>query len=263
MSKVKAAYSEKNVSQSTQTKRAFDPWYRLDNAATIFTLMKSKKSTNVFRVSCTLKERINLNDLQLSLSRVIERFPYFNVTLKKGLFWKYWEENKNTPIIYAETKYPAQFMDVHKTGNFPFRVKAYYNRIAIEFHHSLTDGTGGITFLRALIADYLYLRGVRTTDWGDLFKFNEAPHPEEYDDSYKKYYGKHLPNPKLNGPGYKAPLTSVKEGIFYVITATLSVKQLLQAARERKVTITELLTSIYIEALQETLFNVPEEKRKK
>jgi NRPS condensation-like uncharacterized protein len=214
-------------------------------------------------MSCTLKERIHLEDLQLALNRIIERFPYFNVTLKKGLFWKYWEENKKKPEIVAETRYPAQYMNVHKYGNFPFRVKAYYNRIAVEFHHSLTDGTGGITFLRALVADYLYLRGVRTNDWGDLYRYNETPNPGEYDDSYKKNYGKHLPNPKLNGPGYKAPFTPVEVGVFPVITATMSVKQILQAARERKVTITELLASVYIEALQETLFNIPEKKRKK
>lgn len=263
MSKVHHHYSEKNISKLSQKSKFTNQWYRLDNAATIFSLMKNKRSTNVFRISCTLKERVNLADLQKALSRTLERFPYFNVTLKTGLFWSYWEENRNTPIIQAETRYPAQFMPIHKTGTFPFRVKAFYNRIAVEFHHSLTDGIGGITFLRALIADYLFLRGVRTNDWGDLFRYDQAPHPEEYDDSYKSNYGKELPNPKLNGPGYKTHLTKVEKGIFHIICATMSVKQLLQVAREKKISITDLLTSIYLEALQETLFNIPAKKRKR
>ncbi|MHA1154879.1 MAG: hypothetical protein ACTSQK_02125, partial [Candidatus Heimdallarchaeota archaeon] len=217
MSKVNHPYSEKNISKLPQKRAITNRWYRLDNAATIFSLMKCKQSTNVFRVSCTLKERVNIADLQIALNRILERLPYFNVTLKQGFFWDYFEENRNTPIIHAETKYPAQFMPVHKTGTFPFRVKAYFNRIAIEFHHSLTDGTGGMIFLRALIADYLYLRGVRTNDWGDLFRYGQAPHPEEYDDSYKSNYSKELPNPKVNGPGYKTPFTLVETGIFHVI----------------------------------------------
>ncbi len=263
MSKVNHLYSEKKVTKIHQKRLFTNRWYRLDNAATIFSLMKSERSTNIFRVSCTLKERVNLADLQISLNRIMERFPYFNVTLKTGFFWSYFEENRNTPTIHAETKFPAQFMPVHKTGTFPFRVKAYYNRIAVEFHHCLTDGLGGITFLRALIADYLFLRGVRTNDWGDVFRFDQAPHPEEYDDSYKSNYGKELPNPQVNGPGYKAPFTKVETGVFHIVSAIMSVKQLLQIARAKKVSITELLTSIYIEALQETLFNIPIEKRKK
>jgi hypothetical protein len=36
-----------------------------------------------------------------------------------------------------------------------FRVIVYHNRIAVEFFHSLTDGTGALIFLKNLVAEYL------------------------------------------------------------------------------------------------------------
>jgi len=244
----------------TQTERDY---YKLDNAATLFALMNSDRSTNVFRVSCTLKERINLSDLQKTLERIMQRFPYFQVTLRSGLFWKYWESTKEIPEIYAETKFPCQKIAIHTRGIFPFRVKVYFNRIAVEFHHSLTDGYGGITFLKALVADYLTRRGVETNDWGDIFRFNQTPSPIEYDYAYKRYYMKELPNPKRKSEAFKPPLTPVEKGVFHIIRGTMSVAKILDVTRRKKVTISELLTAIYLEALQEIYQKLPEEVRKK
>lgn len=238
-------------------------WYRLDNAASIFSLMNSERSTNVFRVSCTLKDRIDLKYMQLALDRIIERFPYFNVTLENGLFWSYWEQNKKFPKIEIETRNPCQKITLYKKNTLPFRVKAYFNRIAIEFHHSITDGTGAMTFLRALVADYLSLKGVKPSDWGDLFRSNQTPNPNESDYSYRESFQRNAPNPKINGKGFKPPLTVVDKGVFHIISGTVSVKEILYVTRERKVSITDLLTSIYLEALQEIAYKIPEEKRKK
>jgi len=254
-------YIEKFIPKITKKDISAIEWYKLDNAATIFSMISTERSTNVFRVSCSLKERVNLSDLQTALDHVIERFPFFNVNLRTGLFWYYWERNNNTPKISTESKYPCQKIPIYNKGEYPFKVKAYFNRIAVEFHHSLTDGTGGITFLRTLVAEYLQLRGVHTNDWGDLFRTNQAPHPEESDYAYMKNYHRGLPMPKNKSMAFKPPLTPVEKGVFHVTTGIVPVKQLLDISRERKVTITELLTAIYLEANQEVLFNIPKDKR--
>jgi NRPS condensation-like uncharacterized protein len=236
--------------------------YKLDNAATIYSLVSTNKSPSLFRLSCTLKKRINLRDLQKALNRIIVRFPYFDVNLKKGLFWAYWEKNPHDPKIVAEQKYPCQKLPIYNRGVFPFRVKAFFNRIAIEFHHSVTDGTGGIIFLKALVAEYLQLRGLKTDDYGDIFRPDETPHPDEFEYAYKRNYRKELPFPKNKRKAFKPPLTREKRKKYHVVTGILSVKELLKVSREKKVTITELLTSIYLESLQEILINLPPNKRK-
>ena len=70
----------------------------------------------------------------------------------------------------SDTKYPQEKLPITKKGTFPFRVRAFQNRIAVEFHHSLTDGTGAITFLRALVGEYLRLQGYKVEDWLDIFR---------------------------------------------------------------------------------------------
>jgi len=191
------------------------------------------------------------------------RFPYFDVSLKKGLFWTYWEKNQNDPKIVAETKYPCRRLPVYSRGVFPFRVKAYFNRIAIEIHHSLTDGTGGFIFLKALVAEYLHLRGITPEDWGDIFRPNQVPDPEEFEYAYKRNYREKLPFPRAQGTAFKPPLTCEKSKKYHVTNGIISVKEILKVSREKKVTITELLTSIYLDALQNILYNLPFHQRKR
>ena len=238
-------------------------WYKLDNAATIYSLVNSNKSPCLFRLSCTLKHRINIKDLQTALNRIIIRFPYFDVNLKKGIFWAYWEKNQNDPKIVAETKYPCQRLPIYSRGVFPFRVKAYFNRIAIEFHHSLTDGTGGLIFLKALVAEYLHLRGITPEDWGDIFRPNQVPDSEEFECAYKRNYREKLPFPKAQRTAFRPPLTNENKKKYNVTIGTLSVKEILKVSRENKVSITELLTSIYLDALQHILYNLPFHQRKR
>ena len=46
------------------------------------------------------------------------------------------------------------FKDIKKCA---FRVICYKNRVAIEFFHALTDGAGGMVFLKSLMAEYTKL----------------------------------------------------------------------------------------------------------
>ena len=60
-------------------------WFRLDNAAKIYPAAKSSGWNAVFRMSAVMKEKVDGEKLQLALNDVIERFPSFDVTLRKGV----------------------------------------------------------------------------------------------------------------------------------------------------------------------------------
>ncbi|MEZ4627989.1 MAG: hypothetical protein R2912_07880 [Eubacteriales bacterium] len=49
-------------------------------------------------------------------------------------------------------------MRLNENDGFCMRVRYYHNRIAVEFFHVLTDGTGGQVFLQTLVAEYLRLK---------------------------------------------------------------------------------------------------------
>ncbi len=164
---------EKSLEPISFSKREkYLEWYKLDNAATLFTFVNSARITCLFRISSELKSPINVANLQKALDNTMVRFPYYHVNLRAGLFWHYWEKNALSPKIMSDSKYPQQKLQITKKGIFPFRVRAFQNRIAVEFHHSLTDGTGALTFLRAIVGEYLRLQGKEVNDWLDVFQPN-------------------------------------------------------------------------------------------
>ena len=117
-------------------------WTKLDNAAKIYSAVRRRNWSNVFRQSVTLTEEIDKGVLASALDIVVKRFPTIAARLRKGAFWYYLQEIDVSPQIVDEYSYPLAFMSRKEMRNCAFRVIAYKNRIAVEFFHSLTDGTG-------------------------------------------------------------------------------------------------------------------------
>ena len=237
--------------------------YRMDNAAVLFSFVVNKRATGMFRLSVTLKEPINVSILQRALDRIIERFPYYRVNLRPGVFWYYWETNLGKPKVMADSKYPNQYMPIRKKGIFPFRVRAFQNRIAVEMNHAISDGTGALTLLRALTAEYLSQKGVQTEDWGDLLRYGELPYDEEYEDAFKRYYQPLYPKQKLLEVAFQLPYKLEKKGVFHITTGSMPLKDILTKSKELNVTLTEYLVANYLTVLQEILYELPEKTQKK
>ena len=133
-------------------------WDKLDNTANLFPVIAGDSLTNTYRISATLKEEIDQSLLQQALDIVTPKIPGFNLRLRHGFFWYYFEENgKKAPKVQKEHTYPCRFIHAAKNRSYLFRVSYYGNRINLEVFHVLTDGMGGITFLRELVYQYLRL----------------------------------------------------------------------------------------------------------
>lgn len=136
-------------------------WHKLDNTGKIFPLIANENLSNVFRISVTLKEEVNPELLQQALNEVLPWFEGFQVKLKRGFFWYYFEHNKRTPYIERESTYPCRYIAPKSNNLFLFRVSYYERRINLEVFHAITDGMGAVNFLRELTYRYLQLkRGV-------------------------------------------------------------------------------------------------------
>ena len=85
-------------------------WHRLDNAATLYSLVTSANNTCIFRLEAVLKHPVNINKLQRALDNIIERFPYYWVNLLPGVFWHYWNTNLLKPRIITDSEYPCEEM---------------------------------------------------------------------------------------------------------------------------------------------------------
>ena len=117
-------------------------WYRLDNAAKLYPSIKTSRWSSVYRLSISLTEPVDKNLLEQAAAIAVKRTPAFNLRIKRGLFWFYFEQNGNEPIIYEDVLYPCANIQPRLNNGFLFKLRYYRNRIALEVFHSLADGSG-------------------------------------------------------------------------------------------------------------------------
>ena len=154
-------------------------WYALDDAAKIYPLSMKRGQMAVFRLSVYLKEDIVPELLQMALTFTIKRFPSFATTVKKGVFWHYLDTAKRRYVIGQDNGLPCHPLKIARSGSQSFRVMYYKNRISVEFFHILTDGTGGLIFLKTLTAEYLRLTGMPSACTEGALDIGDPPRPEE------------------------------------------------------------------------------------
>ena len=130
-------------------------WMRLDNAAKIYPAARRRSWNCLFRMSASLNENIDTFVMQKALDITVKRFPSIAVRLRRGVFWYYLEEIVKAPSIKSEAAYPMARMSFKDVRKCAFRVVCHKNRLAVEFYHALTDGSGAMIFLKTLLSVYL------------------------------------------------------------------------------------------------------------
>ena len=224
-------------------------WIKLDNAATIYPATITRKYASMFRLTITLKENVDKKTLEEALKNIMKRFPTFNYSLKQGFFWCYLERIKKTPRIDNDSNNPMVRKNFDK--NYLFRVRLHKNRIAIEYFHALTDGTGAITFLLTLTSEYLRLKyNIKPTYNNLILDPNSEPSIEETEDSFLKY-AKKKGNLTREHKAYHIKGTKEKDNIINIITGIINIKELKTLTKKYNTTITIFLVSLLIYLIQD------------
>jgi len=233
-------------------------WYVLDNAAAFMPALTDRTVSLVFRVSATLRERVNLAALEEAVGNVASRFPYYLVELRHGFFWYYLEPLRGkAPHVVADSRYPCMGMRVRRRGRFLYRVRAYRSRIAVEFCHVLTDGYGALGYLKSVLTEYLRLRGADTSAVRGVFLPGEPTEPEESEDAFMSHFRQDLPSPGIAVKAFHFPSLPLLPGQYRVITGALPLAPALAKAKESGSTLTEFLVSVYLASLQDMFYALP------
>lgn len=241
-----------------EQKRAY--WRSLDNAAKLFSAASSPKDTRVFRFYCELKEEVKEEILQEALNQTIQKYPVFLSVMRKGLFWHYLEKSELRPVVREEYKEPCSSLYVRDKKTLLFEVTYYKKRINFEVFHALTDGTGATEFLRELVKNYLYL--IHEEDLEPVELSNQyLTVKDQEDDSFSRYCDPDFPRKKKK----KIRAVQIKKGgkgyeELQINEASMSVKELLGIAREKKVSMSVLLTAAFICAIHEEMSRMQEKK---
>ena len=218
-------------------------WYKLDNMGVYYASTKDKKNPTVFRFTATMKDEVDVTNLRVALEDTMEVYPNFNVTLKKGLFWFYLEEEHHLPDIKEENK--AVCARVYKSEyDILYRVSYYGKRINFEVSHILSDGRGTIEVFKTLIANYVkYQYKVKN------IKLNNGTIEEHTEDSFDKYYEKYKKDKYKEGKIYKYKNKKLPFEDAKFIELHLDCKKILNKAHEYKVSLTAYLVAILIQSI--------------
>ena len=168
------------------------------------------------------------------------------------------------PELTEEAPCPVRPMTQRELRRCALRVIVYRRRIAVEFFHSLTDGTGGLIFLKTLLAEYLQQRyGISIPAEKGVLGRLEEPSEAELEDSFLRYAGPIGASRKEND-AWRLRGTPEPDGFLHLTCFTLPVQQVVSAAHDYGVSLTAFLAATMLLALQQIQAeHVPDRKRRK
>lgn len=238
-------------------------WLRIDNAGKIYPSTGNSRWNCVYRITAVLKQRVDPELLQEALEATIKRYPSFQVTLKKGVFWYYLHPINDIPVVQKEDNFPCQKFNI-KDGALLFRVLYSKFRVNLEVFHSISDGGGGSAFMNTMLLKYFHLQG-KKIDTVNVKHYDDKPIEDEFEDSYLKYYdptyGKQTRDSK---EAYHMTGDKVLPGVVNLYQAEIAGDKFKNLAKSFNITVNELIVAMcaYV-AYQQKLTDSHLKNRKK
>lgn len=231
-------------------------WFKLDNAAKIYPASHNRYWSNLFRMSATLYEDIDIKILEQAVKNTIPRFPSIAARLSEGVFWYYLRPVNTPPPILAEYSYPLAYMTKKEMKSCAFRVIVYRKRIALEIFHALTDGTGGLIFLKSLVAEYLELKHqIEIPCENGVFSRKERPKHYEIEDSFLKNAAP-IKETRKDTNAWKIDGTPEDGSYLNITNFQMSSEIIRKIANEKKVSVNTLLSAIIMKAILNLQFDL-------
>ncbi len=224
--------------------------YTLDNAAIVFPSIYSKKTPNCFRISSLMYEDVNKDCLETALNITLKRFKLFNVKLKAGFFWYYFDQNPKKAFVNKENSEPFESVKPLKRNNFLFSLTYCGKRINLEIFHALTDANVGIEFLKTICFYYLKELGIDVYNDNSIIDNQSTEQDYEYVDDFKSNYDINTHKLKKDSKAFMLKGTKTKKT--EIIQGVVNVNNLKEVSKKYNATITQylggsFLYSIYLE----------------
>lgn len=225
---------------------ASHPWYHLDNAAMMYSAIQRGSYSALYRFSAVMTQPVDPQLLQRAIDKTMPRFPGFQVKIRRGFFWYYFErDDAPGPILQRDIRNPCQpvrFQNHDKLIRFFY----YEKRISMEVFHALADGGGALVLFKTLLAVYLREMGHEIPNTNGILDITQPPRPEEWEDAYARYAHSKV---HLSMREPKAYACTGTPEPFYTLNTTMgfvSVRDLHAAAKRHGASITEYLAAILL-----------------
>lgn len=239
-------------------------WYKLDNAGKLYPSIASSRVSTFFRLTAVLKEVVDVDILQAALDISALKFQVFNVKLRRGVFWYYFEKSKVPPIVHLERYYPCTSTDLRNSQPVPFKILYFENRIHLEISHAVSDGAGGMVFLKDILKNYYaLLNGEKPKKSPQIGADDSEGTLSKYEeDAFKEYYEKKIPLPTKIEKAYHFPFKLIEKGEYRITSGTFSAEEFKKLSKKYNTSPTKLLLCLYFETIQTFVRGIPNLKQK-
>lgn len=227
-------------------KNSFE-WFKLDNAAKIFPGQNSKTWSNVFRIGVELKESVEPLLLKKALCRTLRRMPCFDVRIKAGFFWYYFEKNPNDPLVLEDVKNICYRVRFRENGGYLFRVFYHGNRISVDVYHAISDGYGNTVFVSTLVAEYLRLKGYDIPAGKMVLSLESTPTEDEMYDAYTRFASSKASYNRRDKAVYHAVGTKTGKHMCNYTIGVMSFEQIHAISKSYGVTVTEFFAAMLMD----------------
>lgn len=225
----------------------------LDDQAKIFSLSFNKQDTSIFRISITLKEKINPQVLKEAVNETLKYFKDFKVKLRYGLFMYKLVENNRDIIIHKNEEY--NFTSFHNKDNNYYLFKIIYedNTISIDYLHLLTDGLRANKFLTEIAYKYIEIKN----------KLDESKDKVAYKayNAYTSNYPKKTPKPHKVPFAFRIKGTKLNTEEISVNKIKINLPELKEYSKKQNVSITNTLISLLTYAIYNSYYKKSKSKR--
>lgn len=209
----------------------FTHYHPVDNSALIHLAVHNTWHSNCFRLVAHLKAPIRPAKLQIAVNTLAPQFPMLAAGIRqKGKTFVVVPQTE--PLYIRWDGEPLSYMPEEELRTCALRVLYGPQHIAVEIFHSLTDGTGGLQFLKALLSEYLDAPA------------KVVPGEKAWEDSFYTY-ANGIPTSMPGGSSYLLPAAPESTRNIHQTTLKFSVTELLAAARAEHTTITALFTALF------------------
>ncbi len=230
-----------------QPKKEKPAWFRLDNAALLYSAIQKDSYSAVYRFSAVMTETVDPNALQRAVDRVMPRFPGFRVRMRRGAFWYYLEPmNIPGPMVRPDIANPCQPIRANEGDGWLLRVFFYEKRISLECFHVLSDGAGALVFFRTLLHTYLRELGYDLPLGDGMLNVEEEPRREELEDAYTRYAARHAVRDGWQKTAYAFLGTPEPFYTLNVIMGFVPLDRLKEVSRTYGVSVTEYLAAVLL-----------------
>ena len=229
-------------------------FYPLDDGAKQYPLTMRQGHMAMFRLAAVLDEPVNPVLLQLALTFVLRRFPHYATRLRRGVFWYYLQPNTARYTVHPDQGAALRAVDVSDESEQLFRVLYKGNRVSVELFHILTDGMGGMVFLKSLLAEYYRLQGEDTAEDDPQILDTAAPSlAGDTENGFSRFRSRACGDRLIGSPAVQIPAVRLPDGACRVEEYVLSATQLRQRARAYGVSATALISAVVLTAIHETV----------